>query len=126
MAGPDEIMSRGFQFNLPEWQGRSLKGLRVAVWKNDEAAPVAQEVEARVDLVAQALKDAGAIINEDARPEFGAEDSHKRNDEYARRETHEDVGDSLDDAVYDAPIIPGQCAQDRADGNVNRHGYQAN
>lgn len=76
MAGPDEIMSRGYQLNLPQWQGRSLKGLRVAVWKNDESAPVAREVEARVDLVAQALKDAGAIISETQRPAFTSGHSH--------------------------------------------------
>ena len=47
MAGPDEIMSRGYQLNLPELGERSLAELKVGVWKNDEAAPVAQEVEAR-------------------------------------------------------------------------------
>jgi amidase len=77
MAGPDEIMGRGYQLNLPEWQGRTLKGLRVAVWKNEEAAPVSTEVEARVDLVAQALSDAGAIISETARPGFTSENSHE-------------------------------------------------
>ena len=76
MAGPDDIMAKGFKLDLPEWRGRSLKDLKVAVWKNDEQAPVAQEVEARVDLVAQALKDAGASVNEDARPGFTAGDSH--------------------------------------------------
>ncbi len=76
MAGPDEIMARGYQLNLPQWQGRSLQGLRVAVWKNDEQAPVAREVEARVSLVAQALADQGALINDEARPDFGPEHSH--------------------------------------------------
>lgn len=76
MAGPDDIMRRGYQLNLPQWQGRSLKGLRVAVWKNEAGAPVATEVEARVDLVANALKDAGALVNEDARPAFDPAASH--------------------------------------------------
>jgi len=76
MAGPDEIKQRGFTLNLPEWQGRSLKGLKVAVWSNDENAPVAKEVEARVDLVAQALADAGAVIHTDVRPDFDPGHSH--------------------------------------------------
>jgi amidase len=76
MAGPDEIMSRGYTLNLPEWHGRSLGELRVAVWKNDEVAPVSQEVEQRVDLVATALRDAGAAIDESARPEFSGQHSH--------------------------------------------------
>lgn len=76
MAGPDSITARGFKLDLPEWQGRSLKDLRVAVWQNDEAAPVAREVEARVELVASALRDAGALVDFDARPGFTAEHSH--------------------------------------------------
>ena len=76
MAGPNEIVARGMQLNLPKWQGRSLKGLRVAVWKNDENAPVSREVEARVALVAQALADEGAIIDEAARPSFSGDMSH--------------------------------------------------
>lgn len=76
MAGPDEIMSRGYQLNLPELGERSLAELRVGVWKNDEAAPVAQEVEARVDLVVAALRDAGAYITEDAKPDFNADHSN--------------------------------------------------
>ena len=76
MAGPDEIMARGFQLNLPQWQGRSLADLKVAVWRNDEQAPVAQEVENRVNAVAQALQDAGAAVDYDARPDFSGDHSH--------------------------------------------------
>ena len=76
MAGPDEIMARGYQLNLPQWQGRKIADLKVAVWRNNENAPVAQEVEARVNNVAQALADAGAQIDYDARPAFAADDSH--------------------------------------------------
>jgi amidase len=76
MAGPDEIKQRGYQLKLPEWRERSLRGLKVGVWRNDENAPVAKEVEARVDLVAQALADAGAIIDDAARPGFDPDHSH--------------------------------------------------
>ncbi len=98
MAGPDDIRQRGFQLNLPEWQGRSLKGLRVAVWKNDVNAPVAAEVEARVALVAQALKDAGAIIDEDARPAFDAAASH---DTYQNL-LHATMSARMPEASYDS------------------------
>jgi amidase len=77
MAGPDEIMSRGYQLNLPELGERPLSDLRVGVWQNDEAAPVAREVAARVNLVAAALRDAGAQIFEDAKPEFSADHSNE-------------------------------------------------
>ena len=76
MAGPDAITARGLRLDLPEWQGRDLKDLRVAVWHNDAQAPVSQEVEARVELVAQALKDRGASIDPDARPDFAPAGSH--------------------------------------------------
>ena len=76
MAGPDEIAARGMQLNLPEWQGRSLKDLKVAVWANDEMAPVTREVEQRVELVATALGDAGAQIDAGARPAFTGDHSH--------------------------------------------------
>lgn len=77
LAGPDKIMARGFKLDLPEWRGRTLGMLRVAVWGNDEHAPVSQEVEARVNKVAQALQDAGAQINQEARPGFTADHTHE-------------------------------------------------
>ena len=77
VAGPDRIRARGFKLDLPEWQGRELSDLRVAVWKNDILAPVTKETESRVEAVAQALKDAGAVIDEQARPNFDAEFSHE-------------------------------------------------
>ena len=73
MAGPDEIMARGYQLNLPTLNGRGLKDLKIAVWKDDEIAPVDAEVRQRVENVALAFKDAGAKVNEDARPDFGAD-----------------------------------------------------
>ena len=76
MAGPDKIAARGFKLDLPEWRGRTLSDLRVAVWQNDERAPVSREVEARVELVARALADAGASVDFEARPGFTAEHSH--------------------------------------------------
>lgn len=77
MAGPDEITARGYQLNLPQWQGRSLRGLRVAVWSNNEDAPVTQEIEKRVNLVAQALADQGAQIDYSARPDFSPSHSQE-------------------------------------------------
>jgi len=74
-------MARGYQLNLPEWQGRALKDLKVAVWRNDENAPVAKEVEDRVGNVAAALADAGASVDESGRPDFTSQHS---NDTYRK------------------------------------------
>jgi amidase len=76
MAGPDEIMARGYKLNLPTLNGRGLKDLKVAVWKEDDLCPVSAETKARVELVAQALADAGATIDEQARPDFDADHTH--------------------------------------------------
>lgn len=75
VAGPDEIMGRGFKLDLPEANFDSPKGLRVALWSDDPRAPVSKEVKGRVEAVAQTLADGGAEITE-ARPDFTAEQTH--------------------------------------------------
>jgi amidase len=75
IAGPDAIMARGYRLALPEFP-QSLKGLKVAIWRDDPVSPVSAEVRDRVDLVASMLKDAGASIDDQARPAFSSADSH--------------------------------------------------
>ena len=75
LSHPDLLQS-GVRYELPALAGRSLGDLRVAVWANDDAAPVTQEVAGRVERVAQAFRDAGATVHEDARPEFTSAHSH--------------------------------------------------
>ncbi len=77
MAAPDPIMARGYQLSLPEFPAQGLKGLRVAVWSDDEQCPVDKEVRDRVERVADACRDAGATVHNDARPAFTAEHSHE-------------------------------------------------
>ena len=77
MAGPDPIQSRGYRLDLPEFPADGLKGLRVAVWSDDEKCPVDQEVRARVEAVAEACRGAGAKVDLDARPAFSAEHTHE-------------------------------------------------
>lgn len=69
MAGPDDIMSRGFKLSLPKLAARSLSELRIAVWNNDEQAPVSYEVAQKVDQVADAIRQAGGKVSVD-RPDF--------------------------------------------------------
>ena len=77
MAGPDDIMARGYRLNLPEPSSQGLKGLRVAVWDDDSHCPVSAEVRARVDTVAELLSSEGAVIDRSARPDFSSEHSHE-------------------------------------------------
>ncbi len=77
LAGPDEIMARGYRLDLPEFDtARGLSGLRVAVWSDDEMCPVETEVRDRVESVAAACRDAGASVDDQARPAFSSRHSH--------------------------------------------------
>lgn len=76
MAGPDEIQSAGFQLNLQAPSQTSLADYRVAVWRNDDIAPVSREVAERVDAVAQAVVQAGGKVDTAARPDFDAGEAH--------------------------------------------------
>lgn len=67
IAGPD-VLASAVRYELPRLDGRGLKDLRVAVWKTDRLSPVGSDVLAAVDAVAQACKDAGAQVDESARP----------------------------------------------------------
>ncbi len=67
MAGPDEIASRGTTLDLKPLT-KPVGELSVAVWRDDGMARVDASVASRVDAVAQALKDAGAAVDFDARP----------------------------------------------------------
>lgn len=75
MAGPNEIKSRGYKLSLPKLAVNSLSKLNIALWSNDEQAPVSNEVEQRVLKVADAIKQAGGKAQE-ARPDFDSADSH--------------------------------------------------
>ena len=75
MAGPDEIQGRGYTLSLPRL-GKPVSGLRVATWSDDPVAPVSKAVKARVESVGAALRDAGATVDDGARPDFSSAASH--------------------------------------------------
>jgi amidase len=75
MAGPDEIASRGLTLSLPRL-GKPVSALNVAVWSDDTVCPVSRAARERVETVAAALRDAGADVDESARPDFLAAESN--------------------------------------------------
>lgn len=75
LAGPDEIDGAAGAPRL-EGLGRPLSSLRVAVWANDERAPVSAEIAARVREVGGRLAAAGAEVDEQARPDFDPSQGH--------------------------------------------------
>lgn len=79
MAGPDEIMSRGYQLNLPVMKKKSLQGLKVATWLNSARAPVSKDVQNRVMQVSQMIIDGGGSVDFEARADI---DENEHEDVY--------------------------------------------
>lgn len=77
MAGPDELDSVGLKLDLPIARHASLGEYKVAVWANDEIAPVSREVEERVAAVAKTISDAGGGVDMKARPDFDPAEAHE-------------------------------------------------
>ena len=75
-AGPDELRRAGQRFDLQAPSQTSLGDYRVAVWKNDDIAPVSREVVGKVEAVAEAISRSGGTVDETARPDFTARHAH--------------------------------------------------
>ena len=76
MAGPAEREAVGWNLVLPAPDFDSLGDLRVAVWPNDEQAPVSTEVADRAQQVAEILGRLGAKVSDTARPEIDLRLAH--------------------------------------------------
>ncbi|MFA9430699.1 amidase [Egicoccus sp. AB-alg2] len=68
LAGPDELSGRGWRVSLPSSAVDGPADLRVAVWSDDEDAPVDTAVRDAIDAAGDALADAGARVDRRARP----------------------------------------------------------
>jgi amidase len=76
MAGPIERDALGWGLNLPAADIKQLDGLRVAIWANDEMAPVTQETADRCTALGSMLSNAGAQVSETTRPGFDTQFAH--------------------------------------------------
>ena len=76
MAGPDELDGVGLKLDLPRPRHTNLSGYKVAVWADDDVAPVSQEVRERVLAIAKTVEDAGGSVDFDARPNFDSAEAH--------------------------------------------------
>ena len=76
VAGPEPLESPGWQLNLPRPSKRSLADYKVAIWPNDERAPVDQEVADRCQSVGDTLARLGATVSDTARPALDFGNAH--------------------------------------------------
>ncbi|MBT4492841.1 MAG: amidase [Gammaproteobacteria bacterium] len=77
VGGADEMHVPGWSLDLPVAKSSNFADYRIAVWPNDERAPVDQSVSARVLKVAELAETLGATVDYDARPEIDATESHR-------------------------------------------------
>lgn len=95
LAKPD-VLQAAIRYELPTLEGRTLGDLRIAVWANDAVAPVSQDCERAVRTVAQACRDAGARVDDSARPAVPA----KRIQEIYMPMVAAELGGHLDDTSF--------------------------
>jgi len=77
VAGAGPLNARGWKLDLPRPSKRSLKDYRVAVWPNDERAPVSTEIADRAQQLADRLARLGARVSDSARPAIDLDRSHE-------------------------------------------------
>jgi amidase len=78
VGGADEIHQPGWTLSLAQDNKKALADYKIAVWANDEIAPVDASVAQRVLDIASLVADAGGQVNYHVRPEFDVSESHKR------------------------------------------------
>lgn len=74
--GPDRLHTSGMRYDLQRGADNA-KGLRVALWLDDPMSPVDDRVKQRVTAAANALADAGAEVDDAARPDFSPAECHE-------------------------------------------------
>ena len=77
LAGPTGERATAWHLKLPAPRHESLRGFRVAAWLDDPACAVDREVLARHQRLVQVLREAGAVVNEQARPAFGFDEARE-------------------------------------------------
>jgi len=70
LIGPAASESIGWTLQLPQPRAASLREYRIAAWLDDADMPVDTQVKARLETVIDALRAAGATIDEQAHPAF--------------------------------------------------------
>ena len=76
MARPVDREAIALRVDLPRADFAELKDLRVAIWASDDIAPVSQDTINRANQVARILRDEGATVSEEVRPNFDTAFAH--------------------------------------------------
>ena len=76
MAGPMGRQAVGWRLDLPAADVPTLAGLRVALWPDDDMAPVSREIVDKAVMVGEALSRLGAQVSDTARPDIDLRKAH--------------------------------------------------
>jgi amidase len=109
MAGPDEIDVPGLAIDLPPLTG-PLSNLRIGLWMSDPICPTSRAVADRIQAVADALGQAGATVDDRARPAIDPARSH----EIYSSLLYAAMSSRLPDALFEARL---KVAERPASGN---------
>jgi amidase len=77
IAGPGALDAAGWKLDLPAPRHRRLAHFRVAVWPDDPAAPVSDQISGRITELAELLRQLGCKISDTARPNMDCQQSHR-------------------------------------------------
>ena len=73
LAGPDEWNRKAYSLSLPPARHQEISDFRVAVWIDEETAPVSAAYRALLLKAAATFEEAGAQVDYEARPDFAFE-----------------------------------------------------
>jgi amidase len=77
LAGPTAERATAWRLALPPPRRDSLRGYRIAAWIDDPACETDVPVRERLQAATDALRRAGATVDEQARPGFGLDEAFK-------------------------------------------------
>lgn len=70
LAGPDQWNQVAYSLSLPPARHSQMANFRVAVWIDEDSAPISSEYRELLMKAASALEGAGAAVDYEARPQF--------------------------------------------------------
>ena len=74
ISGPGYFNRKGWRLDLPRPEKAGLADFRVAIWPNDDNAPVDTEIADRIQSLGETLARLGATVSDSARPDFDIRD----------------------------------------------------
>jgi len=126
IAGPDEIDAAGYRLALPAPRQKALRDFKIAIMLTDPNAEVDDEVQARIQAVADFLAKRRARVNDRARPDIDTREAarvyiHLLRAATSARQTQEDFdtnvqklrGLGADDDSYYARMLRGNTSSHR-------------